>query len=60
MLKIDTENKIISMTKGDSEYIVFSAEDEEGQEYVPVAGDKLKFGVAKKVDTDPSSEQSFI
>lgn len=53
MLKIDTETMTISMTKGDAEYIVFSAEDDEGQEYVPVTGDILKFGVAKKVDTDP-------
>ena len=53
MLKIDTETMTIAMTKGDAEYIVFSAEDEEGQTYVPVAGDKLKFGVAKKVDTEP-------
>lgn len=53
MLKIDTKTMTISMTKGDAEYIVFSAEDDEGQAYVPVAGDMLKFGVAKKVDTDP-------
>ena len=53
MLEINTETMTISMTKGDAEYIVFSAEDDDGQTYVPVAGDKLKFGVAKKVDTEP-------
>ena len=31
MLEINTETMTISMTKGDAEYIVFSAEDDEGQ-----------------------------
>ena len=53
MLKIDTENMIISLTRGDTANIMFSASDEEGNEYSPQVGDELKFSVAKKVGATP-------
>lgn len=52
MLKIDSEKMIIAMTRGDTANIVFSAVDEQGTTYVPVAGDVLRFAVAKKVGAE--------
>ena len=56
MLKIDNENMIIALTRGDTANIVFSAVDEQGTSYTPVANDKLTFSVAKKVGQDPVFE----
>ena len=53
MLKIDSEKMIIAMTRGDTANIVFSAVDDNGQTYNPVANDVLRFAVAKKVGADP-------
>ena len=56
MLKIDSENMTIAMTRGDTAKIMFSAVDEEGTPYEPEAGDMLKFSVAKKVGATPIFE----
>lgn len=53
MIEIDTKRKIIKLTRGNTARIVFSAKDEEGTFYVPVAGDKLNFSVAKKPGGTP-------
>ena len=53
MLEIDAGTMLIGLTRGDTASIVFVAEDDEGTEYVPAAGDKLTFAVAKKVGADP-------
>ena len=58
MLKIDSEKMLIAMTRSDTATIVFSAEDAEQNVYVPVAGDVLKFAVAKKVGAEPLFEVS--
>jgi hypothetical protein len=60
MLKIDSEKMIIAMTRGDTANIVFSAVDEQGTTYVPVANDVLRFAVAKKVGADPLFELTNI
>ena len=52
MLIIDTEKMLIELTRGDTANIVFSAKTEEGEDYEPVATDRLKFAVAKKVGAD--------
>lgn len=56
MLNIDTETMLIELTRGDTASIVFSAVDGSGTTVVPVAGDKLKFAVAKKVGAEPLFE----
>lgn len=56
MLKIDSENMVISMTRGDTANIVFSAVDDEGNEYEPQVGDIIRFAVAKKVGAVPLFE----
>ena len=56
MLKIDNKNMIIALTRGDTANIIFSAVDEDGTAYTPVANDKLTFSVAKKVGADPVFE----
>lgn len=56
MLKIDAENMMICLTRGDTANIVFSAVDDQGQTFVPTAGDELRFAVAKKVGADPLFE----
>lgn len=49
MLEIDTTTMTISLTRGDSASIVFSAVDENGDPWNPSEGDeKLTFAVAKK------------
>lgn len=60
MLKIDSEKMIIAMTRGDTANIVFSAVDDNGQTYTPVANDALRFAVAKKVGADPLFELTNI
>lgn len=60
MLKIDSEKMIIAMTRGDTANIVFSAVDDNGQTYNPVANDVLRFAVAKKVGADPLFELTNI
>lgn len=56
MLNIDSEKMLIELTRGDTANIVFSAKTEEGEDYEPVANDKLKFAVAKKVGAEPLFE----
>lgn len=60
MLKIDSEKMIIAMTRGDTANIVFSAVDEQGTTYIPVANDVLRFAVAKKVGAEPLFELTNI
>ena len=56
MLSIDTKTMTISLTRGDTASIVFSAVDKNGTTYVPSTGDKLRFAVAKKVGAEPIFE----
>lgn len=56
MFKINTETYLIELTRGDSASIIFRAKDAQGNDYVPVVGDELKFAVAKKVGADPIFE----
>ena len=56
MFNINTETYLIELTRGDSASIIFGAKDAQGNDYIPVAGDKLKFAVAKKVGADPIFE----
>lgn len=56
MFKIDSENMIIYLTRGDSASIVFSAKDENGQVYHPNTNDRLSFSVAKKFGEEPLIE----
>lgn len=53
MLKIDKDTMTIFLTRGNSANIVFSAKDEEGEEFHPTAGDKLIFEASKKVGEEP-------
>lgn len=53
MFKVDPENKIIYITRGDTASIIFSAKDSEGNEFHPTANDRLIFSAAKKVGLDP-------
>ena len=56
MFNINTETYLIELTRGDSASIIFGAKDARGNNYIPVAGDELKFAVAKKVGADPIFE----
>lgn len=56
MFNINTETYLIELTRGDSASIIFGAKDAQGNNYIPVAGDELKFAVAKKVGADPIFE----
>lgn len=56
MFNINTETYLIELTRGDSASIIFRAKDAQGNDYVPVVGDELKFAVAKKVGADPIFE----
>lgn len=56
MFNINTETYLIELTRGDSATIIFGAKDAQGNNYIPVAGDELKFAVAKKVGADPIFE----
>ena len=53
MFNINTETYLIELTRGDSASIIFGAKDAQGNYYIPVTGDELKFAVAKKVGADP-------
>lgn len=53
MIAIDAVEMMIAITRGDSASIVFSAVDEEGTPYTPLAGDVLKFAVATTVGVEP-------
>lgn len=46
MIVIDNVKKRISITRGDTGRFQVSAKYDNGDEYVPVEGDKLKFAVA--------------
>lgn len=68
MFKVDSENMIIYITRGDSASIIFSAKDKNGEVFHPTAGDRLTFAVAKKFGDEPlieiinemgSSEEDF-
>lgn len=56
MFNINTETYLIELTRGDSATIIFGAKDAQGNNYIPVSGDELKFAVAKKVGADPIFE----
>lgn len=57
MLKIDTLTKQISITRGDSASIVFSAKDDEGNDWNPsTTSDTITFAVAKKWGAEPMME----
>lgn len=56
MFNINTETYLIELTRGDSASIIFGAKDAQGNNYIPVSGDELKFAVAKKVGADPIVE----
>lgn len=56
MFNINTETYLIELTRGDSATIIFGAKDAQGNDYIPVVGDELKFAVAKKVGADPIFE----
>ena len=56
MFNINTETYLIELTRGDSASIIFGAKDAQGNDYIPVSGDELKFAVAKKVGADPIFE----
>lgn len=53
MLKIDSETMTISMTRGDTVDIIFSAVNEEGELFHPTKNDRLIFSVAKKIGDEP-------
>lgn len=53
MLKIDSETMTISMTRGDTVDIIFSAVNEEGELFHPTRNDRLIFSVAKKIGEEP-------
>lgn len=53
MLKIDSETMTISMTRGDTVDIIFSAINEEGESFHPTRNDRLIFSVARKIGEAP-------
>ena len=55
MFKIDSENQIIYLTRGDSADIIFSARTDNGtgEQFHPTKYDKLTFCVAKKLEEEP-------
>lgn len=53
MLKIDSQTMTISMTRGDTVDIIFSAVNEEGELFHPTKNDRLVFSVATKIGNDP-------
>ena len=56
MFKIDSENMIIYLTRGDSASIIFSARTQQGEEFHPTKYDKLYFSAAKKLGEEPLIE----
>ena len=53
MLKIDEETMWISMTRADSENIVFGAKNKAGEDFHPTKNDRIIFSAAKKVGDEP-------
>lgn len=53
MLKIDSQTMTISMTRGDTVDIIFSAVNEEGDAFHPTKNDRLIFSVARKLGEEP-------
>lgn len=53
MININTDTYLIELTRGDNAVIEFTAEDDEGNVYLPDTGDKLVFAVAKMRNKDP-------
>lgn len=53
MININTETYLIELTRGDNAVIQFTAEDDDGNTYLPEAGDVLVFAVAKMRNKDP-------
>ncbi len=53
MLKIDKDTMTIFLTRGNSANIVFSAKNEDDEEFHPTAGDKIIFEASKKVGEEP-------
>ena len=52
MINIDTGTYLIELTRGDNAVIEFSAEDDNGNVYLPDTGDVLTFGVGKMRNKD--------
>ena len=53
MFRIDKDTMTISLTRGNSATIIFSAKDEEDNDFHPTAGDKIIFEASKKVGDEP-------
>lgn len=53
MINIDTEKYLIELTRGDNAVIEFTAEDDDGNTYLPVVGDVLVFAVSKRRNKEP-------
>lgn len=53
MLEIDSGTMTISMTRGDTVDIIFSAINDKGEAFHPTTKDRLIFSVAKKVGDEP-------
>ena len=56
MFKIDPENMIIYLTRGDSAGIVFSASNCQGDQFHPTKNDRLIFSASKKFGEEPLVE----
>lgn len=53
MININTDTYLIELTRGDNAVIEFTAEDDEGNTYLPDVGDVLVFALAKRRNKDP-------
>lgn len=53
MININTDTYLIELTRGDNAVIEFTAEDDDGNTYLPETGDVLVFAVAKMRNKDP-------
>lgn len=60
MINVDSEKKLIEITRGDTGRLVFSAKDENGNAYVPVADDVIRFAVAKEFGKEPLFEITHV
>jgi len=60
MFVVDSEKKLIALTRGDTAMITFSAVDSDGNQYEPEYGDELKLSVAKKYGASPLFEITNI
>ncbi len=56
MFKVDSENMTIYLTRGDTDSIIFSAKDQDGNQFHPTTNDCLVFSVAKKYGDEPLIE----